>query len=76
MEIPEGFSNALELLRVIEQGDVTLPEQRALELPKNVSDSDDSTIAMFLDEFQTRSSASGGKSRWRSSDAPESRREL
>ena len=52
MEIPEGFSNALELLRVIEEGDVTLPEQRALELPKNVSDWDDSTIAMFLDEFQ------------------------
>ncbi len=52
MECSAGFSNALDLLAAIETGGVTLPEERALQLPKSVSDWDDSTIAMFLDEFQ------------------------
>ena len=52
MEISTGFFFALDLLASIETGGVTLPDQRALELPKKVSDWDDSTIAMFLDEFQ------------------------
>ncbi len=52
MECPAGFSNALDLLAAIETGGVTLPEEAALQLPKTVSDWDDSTIAMFLDEFQ------------------------
>ncbi len=52
MEISTGFSFALDLLQAIETGGVTLPEKKALELPKTVSDWDDSTIVMFLDEFQ------------------------
>ncbi len=52
MEISAGFSNALDLLKAIETGGVTLPDQKALRLPKSVSDWDDSTIVMFLDEFQ------------------------
>ena len=52
MEVTTGFSFALDLLRAIEKGGVTLPEERALQLPKSVSDWDDSTIVMFLDEFQ------------------------
>jgi hypothetical protein len=31
---------------------MTLPEERALRLPRNVADHDESTIVVFLDEFQ------------------------
>jgi hypothetical protein len=43
---------ALDLLKAIPSGNVTLPEEKALTLPRAVSDYDDSTIVMFLDEFQ------------------------
>ncbi len=33
-------------------GDSTFPQQTALEVPRRVSDIDDSTIVVFLDEFQ------------------------
>ncbi|MCP4106253.1 MAG: hypothetical protein GY749_12055 [Desulfobacteraceae bacterium] len=44
--------SAVGLLRGIEKDDVTLPEEKALILPRIISDWDDSTIVMFLDEFQ------------------------
>ena len=43
---------ALDLLKAIPSGNVTLPEEKALLLPRAVADYDDSTIVMFLDEFQ------------------------
>ncbi|MDU9048326.1 MAG: hypothetical protein Q3M30_05720 [Candidatus Electrothrix sp. Rat3] len=45
-------SFALGLLKAIPSGNVILPEEKALLLPRSVSDYDDSTIVMFLDEFQ------------------------
>ncbi|MCP4105795.1 MAG: hypothetical protein GY749_09700 [Desulfobacteraceae bacterium] len=36
----------------IETGDSFLPHRDALEIPRRISDVDDSTIVMFLDEFQ------------------------
>ncbi len=52
LPISRGFNLALGLISAIEKGGVTLPEQRALNLPRTVSDWDDNTIVMFLDEFQ------------------------
>jgi len=53
MEISPGFAKALSLLRAIMDGnDVTLPEEKAVQLPRRVSDWDDTTVVMFLDEFQ------------------------
>ncbi len=53
MDISEGFSIALDLLKAIIAGrGVTLPEMKAVHLPRTVSDWDDTTIVMFLDEFQ------------------------
>lgn len=52
MPLSDGFKGALHLLDAIESGGVTLPEERAVQLPRGVSDWDDSTIVMFLDEFQ------------------------
>ncbi|MCP4405949.1 MAG: hypothetical protein GY801_52735 [bacterium] len=43
---------ALGLLEAIPSGQVTLPEEKALYLPREISDLEDSTIVMFLDEFQ------------------------
>ena len=48
----KGFASALHMLKSIEEGGVTLPEERALLLPRTLSDWDDNTIVMFLDEFQ------------------------
>ncbi len=52
MALSDGFKGALSLLKAIEGGGVTLPEEQALLLPRTVSDWDDSAIVMFLDEFQ------------------------
>ena len=50
------FSRTLDLLlnwyEDIETGDSIIPQQDALEVPRRLSDIDDSTIVMFLDEFQ------------------------
>ena len=43
---------ALDLLKAIPSGNVILPEEKALLLPRAVSDYDDSTVVMFLDKFQ------------------------
>lgn len=52
MEITTGFAIAFDLLSAIERDGATLPEKQALYLPREISDYDDSTIAVFLDEFQ------------------------
>jgi len=52
LSVSEWFDHGLRLLKAVEEGGVTLPEQRALTLPRTVSDWDESTIVMFLDEFQ------------------------
>ncbi|MCP4198440.1 MAG: hypothetical protein GY762_14925, partial [Proteobacteria bacterium] len=38
--------------RSLENGNSILPHRDALETPRQVSDNDDTTIVMFLDEFQ------------------------
>ncbi|MCP4695074.1 MAG: hypothetical protein GY859_44010 [Desulfobacterales bacterium] len=52
--LPEknGLSGVLKLMESLLQKNVTIPEEAALLLPREVSDREDSTIAMFLDEFQ------------------------
>jgi hypothetical protein len=52
LTISRGLDIALDLMTAIKRGGVTLPELKALHLPRTVSDWDDSTIVMFLDEFQ------------------------
>lgn len=52
LEVSRTFAGALNLLQWLQEKEVTLPEQAALYMPREVSDRDDITIAMFLDEFQ------------------------
>jgi hypothetical protein len=52
MEITKGFQGALNLLEWIPKDEVTIPEKMAVNLPRSISDRDDITIVMFLDEFQ------------------------
>ncbi len=46
------FKKTLNLLKTILDSDVTLPEKRAVWLPRRISDYEDSSIVVFLDEFQ------------------------
>ncbi len=50
------FTGTLDLLlgkyRSVISGRIRLPHKTALETPRRISDIDDSTIVMFLDEFQ------------------------
>jgi hypothetical protein len=48
----EGFKTAFSFLESLLAHEVTGPEQEALTHPRHVSDYDDSTIVVFLDEFQ------------------------
>lgn len=50
--ISPGFSFAIDLMYGLMKDGVTMPAQRAVMLPRTVSDRDDSTIIVFLDEFQ------------------------
>ncbi|OAD19210.1 ATPase domain protein, prokaryote domain protein [Candidatus Thiomargarita nelsonii] len=52
LPMTKGFKNAFEFLESILAQEVTIPEQSALSHPRYVSDYEDSTIVMFLDEFQ------------------------
>jgi len=52
IEITEGFESTLNLLEALLERDGVYPEKRAVNLPRTVSDMDDSTIVMFLDEIQ------------------------
>jgi len=50
--ISRGFFVAIDLLTGIIKKGVVNPAREALHLPRTVSDLDDSTIIMFIDEFQ------------------------
>ena len=52
MSRDEGFEFTVKFLRSLLKKVVTIPEQMALCHPRRVSDNQDSTIVMFLDEFQ------------------------
>ncbi|TGO02107.1 hypothetical protein PN36_30305, partial [Candidatus Thiomargarita nelsonii] len=52
LSVTKGFQIALNFLVSLQKQKITIPEQEALYLPRRVSDYDDSTIVMFLDEFQ------------------------
>jgi len=52
IEITRGFSYAFRLLEALEEKDGVYPEEAAVQLPRSVSDRDDTTIVMFLDEIQ------------------------
>ncbi len=52
MPVSEGLDAALSLYDAFPGRNVTVPEEWALWLPRRVSDLDDSTVVMFLDEFQ------------------------
>ena len=49
------FDLLLRKYTSIVTGDSTLPQKTALETPRRISDIDDSTIVIFLDEFQNTS---------------------
>jgi hypothetical protein len=49
---PETLDWMIITLRCIEKGESTLPHRDALEVPRRASDNDDTTVVMFLDEFQ------------------------
>ncbi|MFP4031782.1 MAG: hypothetical protein ACLFTV_09500 [Desulfococcaceae bacterium] len=53
-KVPQSFAlkGTLNLLDSLSRKEVTDPESSVLTLPRWVSDRDDSTVAMFLDEFQ------------------------
>ncbi len=46
------FLDTFQYLESLNAHEVIIPEQSALLLPRRISDYDDSTIVMFLDEFQ------------------------
>jgi hypothetical protein len=50
--ITRPFSIALNFLDSLYQKAVNLPEGKALKLPRSISDIDDSTIVIFMDEIQ------------------------
>ncbi|MBF0451592.1 MAG: hypothetical protein HQK75_12875 [Candidatus Magnetomorum sp.] len=52
IDITNGFSIALDLMETLLYKDIVLPQKHALMLPRLVSDRDNTTIVMFLDEFQ------------------------
>jgi len=52
LPISQGFEYAFDHIHAFARGGSILPEESALHLPRAVSDWDDSTIVMFLDEFQ------------------------
>ncbi len=50
--LTDGLRGALNVWEEIRDQAIVLPEELALWLPRRVSDWDDSSIVMFLDEFQ------------------------
>ena len=52
IEMTDGFESTLHLLESLIKRVGIYPEKRAVNLPRTVSDLDDSTIVMFLDEIQ------------------------
>ncbi|MBV7330393.1 hypothetical protein KFU94_19525, partial [Chloroflexi bacterium TSY] len=47
-----GLGRLLGWYKPMREGRTTNPQQDAVEIPRRISDSDDSTIVVFLDEFQ------------------------
>jgi len=52
IEVTKGFNYSLRMLEAFEEKDGVYPEKAAVQLPRSVSDRDDTTIVMFLDEIQ------------------------
>ncbi|MEA1900623.1 MAG: hypothetical protein U9N47_07645 [Thermodesulfobacteriota bacterium] len=52
LQVTDGLAGALNFMESLQEKDVTIPENEAVTLPRDVSDWDESTIVMFLDEFQ------------------------
>ena len=52
LEMTDGMRGALNVYNGILKKGVTIPEEWALWLPRRVSDRDETSIVMFLDEFQ------------------------
>ena len=52
IKITKGFEQSLNLLDSLQSKGVVSPAKEAVNLPRLVSDRDDSTIVMFLDEIQ------------------------
>ena len=52
LDLPEGAKGAIKLMSSLDARGVTMPEEQALMLPRGISDWDDSTVVIFLDEFQ------------------------
>ncbi len=52
IEMTEGLKGAFNLHGGIKKQVVVIPEEQAVMLPRSVSDRDETTIVMFLDEFQ------------------------
>ncbi len=52
LKITVGLDGALRQFESFQQKDITVPEEEAVIFPRRISDYDDITIVMFLDEFQ------------------------
>ena len=52
LQMTDGLAGALNFMQSLQEKDVTIPENEAVTLPREISDWDESTIVMFLDEFQ------------------------
>jgi len=52
LKITPGIQGALNIFEELHDRTVIIPEKDALWLPRRVSDVDETTIVMFLDEFQ------------------------
>jgi len=53
MKISKSLAGGINLLKLLQKkGGVTIPDKEALWLPRGISDRDENTIVMFLDEFQ------------------------
>ena len=52
LKMTDGLAGALNFMQSLQEKDVTIPENEAVTLPREISDWDESTIVMFLDEFQ------------------------
>ena len=52
LEMTVGLDGALRQFESFQEKDITIPEEEAVSYPRRISDYDDFTIVMFLDEFQ------------------------
>jgi len=52
IEMTPSFKRSFNLFKSFQDKSIVYPEKAALNLPRTISDRDDSTIVMFLDEIQ------------------------